>query len=171
MNDEEVNIFKKENIKINIDSIKLKINSGDIILYLKKFKIKQNNKSLILSINYKDITFHAIEKQKKMIILNDGKNYNLINLYLEKEEDTIELFNIFCNFIKDNNSEDDIKLDEDIDKENLLEEWEKKIVFNDNIKENNNNKNKKMKNEMNDKIDKEYESYNYENTIDKINFK
>ena len=33
------------------------------------------------------------------------------------------------------------------------------------------NKNKKMKNEINDKLEKEYVSYNYENTIDKINYK
>ena len=32
-------------------------------------------------------------------------------------------------------------------------------------------KNKKFKNEIMDKLEKEYESYNYENTIDKINFK
>ena len=110
-----------------------------------------------------------------MIIIYDGKKYNVINLYLENEEDTIELFNLFCNCIKtNNNNEDDIELDEDIDKENLLEEWEKKMVFNENIKEVKSeefNKNKKKKNEMNDKFDKEYKSYNYENTIDKMNFK
>ena len=175
MNDEGDYLFEKKNITINIDSIKLKIkNSGHIILYMDNFKIKQDNKSLIISINYKDITFHAIEKQKKMIIICDGKKYNLINLYLDSEEDTIELFNFFNNCIKSNNNEDDIELDEEIDQENLLEKWEKKMVFNENNKEEKNekfNKNKKKKNEINDKFNKEYESYNYENTIDKINFK
>ena len=175
-NDLEENLFEKKNIKIIIDSIKLKIISGDLFLYINHFIIKQENKSLIISINYKDITFYAIEKQKKMIILCDGKKYNIINIYLNNEEDTIELFNFFCNCIKDNNKKEDIQLDEDIDKENLLEQWEKKMVFNDNNEEDNYideelDKNKKFKSEINDKLEKEYESYNYENTIDKINFK
>ena len=173
-NEEEENLIEKKNIKINIDSFKLKKNSVDIILYLRHFKIKQENTSFTISINYKDITFHAIEKQKKMIIICDGKKYNVIHLYLNNEEDAIELFNIFCNCIKDSTNQNELELDEDIDKENILEQWEKKMIFNEE-EENNQaeeiNKNKKMKNEINDKLEKEYESYNYENTIDKINFK
>ena len=175
MNNEEESIYEKKNIIINIDSKKIKINSGEIIMYIKHFIIKQENKSLIISINYKDITFYAIEKQKKMIILSDGKKYGIINLYLHNEEDTIELFNMLCGNIKDNN-EDNIDLDENIDRDNLLEEWEKKMVFNENNEADDNeegiyNQNKKVKHELDDKLNNEYESYNYENTIDKINFK
>ena len=119
-NEEEENLIEKKNIKINIDSFKLKKNSVDIILYLRHFKIKQENTSFTISINYKDITFHAIEKQKKMIIICDGKKYNVIHLYLNNEEDAIELFNIFCNCIKDSTNQNELELDEDIDKENIL---------------------------------------------------
>ena len=175
MNDDEENsLFEKKNVKIIIDSNKIKINSGDVFLFINHFLIKYENKSL--KISYKDITFYAIEKQKKKIILCDGNKYNIINLYLNNEEDTIELFNYFCNCIKENNNKEDIQLDEDIDKENILEEWEKKMVFNENNEQEDYKneeliKNKKFKNEIMDKLEKEYESYNYENTIDKINFK
>ncbi len=173
-NEEEESLLEKKNIKINIDSIKLKLISSEIILYIKHFEIKQQNRNLSISINYKDITFNAIEKPKKMVMICDGKKYNLIYIYLNSEDDTIEFFNIFCDCIKNNNNENDIELDEEIDRENLLEEWEKKIDFNieNNEKDDEEkDKNKKVKNEINAKLDKEYESYNYENTIDKINFK
>ena len=167
-------LFQKSNIKIIINSKKLKINSGEIILFINHFEINQGNNSPNISIYYKDIGFYAIEKQKKMIILNDGKNYNMINLYLNNEEDTIDLFNNFCNYLK-NNKEDDIKLDEEenIDIEKKLKEWENKMIFNDNNDEicQENNKRKKMKTQIDEKLDKDYQNYNYENTIDKLNFK
>ena len=174
--DEKECLYEKRNIKINIDSIKLKVNSGDIFLYTNNFIIKQENKSSIISINYKDITFHAIEKQKKMIIICDGKKYDIIHLFLNNEEDTINLFNTLSLYIKNNNdNEKNIELDEEIDKDNLLAEWEKKMVFNENFEENSqdelDNQNKKAKNEIFDNLGNEYESYNYENTIDKLNFK
>ena len=34
-----------------------------------------------------------------------------------------------------------------------------------------NNKRKKMKTQIDEKLDKDYQNYNYENTIDKLNFK
>ena len=183
-NEGEESLLSKKNIKINIDSIKLKLTSAEITLYINHFEIKQQNKNISISIKYKDITFNAIEKPKKMVIVCDGKKYNIINIYLNTEEETTEFFNFFCDSIKNNNSENDIELDEEIDRENLLEEWEKKIDFkvgNFGMDKNEDeeecyqdekiNKNKKSKNEINDKLNEEYEEYNYENTIDKINFK
>ena len=183
-NEREESLLSKNNIKINIDSIKLQLTSAEITLYNNHFEIKQQKKNISISIKYKDITFNAIEKPKKMIIVCDGKKYNLINIYLNTEEEITEFFNIFCDCIKNNNSENDIELDEEIDRENLLEEWEKKIDFkvgNFGMDKNEDeeecyqdekiNKNKKSKNEINDKLNEEDEEYNYENTIDKINFK
>ena len=170
MNDEkEESLFSKKYIKINIDSFKLSLTPAEILLYIKNFEIKQKNKNFSISINYNDITFNAIEKQKKMVIVCDGKKYNIIYIYLNTEEEALEFFNIFCDCIKNNNNKNDIELDEEIDRDNLLDEWEKKIDFtagnfeNDEkeeeeanyLQEEEMNKNKKVKNEINDKLNKE----------------
>ena len=135
-------IYLKKNIKINIDSIKLKI-VGDLLLFNDNISIRQEKTNSLISISYKDITFHALNKQNKMIIICDGKKYNIINIYLNNEEETIELFNNFCICFNDNSDKNNIELkeDEDIDVEKKLEEWEKKMVFNnyENDEENNEN--------------------------------
>ena len=131
-NNENDSLYKVNNLKICIDSKKINIASGELILYSNYFVIKQPNSIKSIKINYNDITFHAIEKQKNMILLSDNKKYNIINIFCNNEEEVIELFNQFCILIKDNINKDEFELDENIDKDKLLLEWEKKMVFNSN---------------------------------------
>ena len=165
-------LYLKKNIKINIDSIKLKI-VGDVLLYNDNISIRQEKKNSLISISYKDITFHAINKQNKMIIICDANKYNIINIYLNNEDEAVELFNNFCTCFNDNSDKNNIELEEDenIDIEKKLDEWEKKMVFNDNEVEDYNDLNEKEKIELKNQLGNNYEYYNFENTIDKINFK
>ena len=50
------------------------------------------------------------------------------------EEDVSELFNQLCLCINEDNNinTDNIELEEEANNEKLLEEWEKKMIFNDN---------------------------------------
>ena len=171
-NNEKDYIYLKKNIKINIDSIKLKI-VGDVLLFNDNISIRKEKTNSFISISYKDITFHALNKQNKMIIICDGNKYNIVNIYLNNEEETVELFNNFCSCFNDNSDKNNIELeeDEDIDVEKKLEEWEKKMVFNENEGEDNNDLNEKEKIELKNQLGNNYEYYNFENTIDKINFK
>lgn len=96
--------------------------------------LSTKNKTKKFKINYKDITFHAIEKQKRLIILCDMNKYNIINIICNTQEEINELFNQLCICINDNNNIniDNVELEEeDINNEKLLEEWEKKMIFND----------------------------------------
>ena len=67
-----------------------------------------------------------------MIILCDIKKYNIINLFCNTEEELNELFNQICICINDYNNinTQNINLNEEANNEKLLEEWEKKMVFN-----------------------------------------
>ena len=62
------------------------------------------------------------------------KKYNIINILCNTEEEVSELFNQLCLCINEdnNNNSDNIELDEEANNEKLLEEWEKKMIFNDN---------------------------------------
>jgi hypothetical protein len=107
---------------------------GEIYLYLNHIILSTKNKTKKFKINYKDITFHAIEKQKRLIILCDMNKYNIINIICNTQEEINELFNQLCICINDNNNIniDNVELEEEgINNEKLLEEWEKKMIFND----------------------------------------
>lgn len=133
-NNDEDSLYLMKDIQIIIDSKKININSGEIYLYLNHIILSTKNKTKKFKINYKDITFHAIEKQKRMIILCDMNKYNIINIICNTQEEINELFNQLCICINDNNNIniDNVELEEeDINNEKLLEEWEKKMIFND----------------------------------------
>ena len=131
MNNEDA-LYKIENIKIKIDSKKINLSSAEVILYNNYLNIKPKNETKKFKIFYEDITFHAIEKKQKMIILCDITKYNIINLFCNTEEELNELFNQICICINDYNNinTQNINLNEETNNEKLLEEWEKKMVFN-----------------------------------------
>ena len=131
MNNEDA-LYKIENIKIKIDSKKINLSSAEVILYNNYLNIKPKNETKKFKIFYEDITFHAIEKKQKMIILCDIKKYNIINLFCNTEEELNELFNQICICINDYNNinTQNINLNEEANNEKLLEEWEIKMVFN-----------------------------------------
>ena len=131
-NNDEDSLYLMKDIQIIIDSKKININSGEIYLYLNHIILSTKNKTKKFKINYKDITFHAIEKQKRLIILCDMNKYNIINIICNTQEEINELFNQLCICINDNNNIniDNVELEEEgINNEKLLEEWEKKIDF------------------------------------------
>jgi hypothetical protein len=133
-NNDEDSLYLMKDIQIIIDSKKININSGEIYLYLNHIILSTKNKTKKFKINYKDITFHAIEKQKRLIILCDMNKYNIINIICNTQEEINELFNQLCICINDNNNIniDNVELEEEgINNEKLLEEWEKKMIFND----------------------------------------
>ena len=133
-NNDEDSLYLMKDIQIIIDSKKINVNSGEIYLYLKHIILSTKNKTKKFKINYKDITFHAIEKQKRLIILCDMNKYNIINIICNTQEEINELFNQLCICINDNNNIniDNVELEEEgINNEKLLEEWEKKMIFND----------------------------------------
>ena len=132
-NNDEDSLYLMKDIQIIIDSKKININSGEIYLYLNHIILSTKNKTKKFKINYKDITFHAIEKQKRLIILCDMNKYNIINIICNTQEEINELFNQLCICINDNNNIniDNVELEEEgINNEKLLEEWEKKMIFN-----------------------------------------
>lgn len=135
-NDEKDVLYNLNNIRIKIDSKGINLNSGEIFLsthYL-VMTVKNQIKIKKIKILYKDITFHAIEKQKKKIVLCDMKKYNIINILCNTEEEVSELFNQLCLCINEDNNinTDNIELnEEEVNNEKLLEEWEKKMIFND----------------------------------------
>ena len=135
-NDEKDALYNLKNIRIKIDSKGINLNSGEIFLYTNFLVIALKNQIKIkkIKILYKDITFHAIEKQKKKIVLCDMKKYDIINILCNTEEDVSELFNQLCLCINEDNNinTDNIELnEEEVNNEKLLEEWEKKMIFND----------------------------------------
>ena len=133
-NSDEDSLYLMKDIQIIIDSKKINVNSGEIYLYLNHIILSTKNKTKKFKINYKDITFHAIEKQKRLIILCDMNKYNIINIICNTQEEINELFNQLCICINDNNNIniDNVELEEEgINNEKLLEEWEKKMIFND----------------------------------------
>lgn len=135
-NDEKEALYNLKNIRIKIDSKGINLNSGEIFLsthYL-VMTVKNQIKIKKIKILYKDITFHAIEKQKKKVVLCDMKKYNIINILCNTEEEVSELFNQLCLCINEDNNinSDNIELEEEANNEKLLEEWEKKMIFNDN---------------------------------------
>ena len=135
-NDEKDALYNLKNIRIKIDSKGINLNSGEIFLSTNFLVIALKNQIKIkkIKILYKDITFHAIEKQKKKIVLCDMKKYNIINILCNTEEEVSELFNQLCLCINEDNNinSDNIELEEEANNEKLLEEWEKKMIFNDN---------------------------------------
>ena len=135
-NDEKEALYNLKNIRIKIDSKGINLNSGEIFLYTNFLVIalKKQIKIKKIKILYKDITFHAIEKQKKKIVLCDMKKYDIINILCNTEEEVSELFNQLCLCINEDNNinSDNIELEEEANNEKLLEEWEKKMIFNDN---------------------------------------
>ena len=142
-NHENASLYKIEDIKIQCDSKKINLVSSEVTLYSNYLIIKSKNETKNLKIFYQDITFHAIEKQKKMIIICDIKKYNLINFFCNSEDEMNEFFNQINTCINENNNinEDNIELNEETNYDKLLEEWEKKMVFNnyENDEENNEN--------------------------------
>ena len=135
-NDEKDVLYNLNNIRIKIDSKGINLNSGEIFLYTNFLVIALKNQIKIkkIKIMYKDITFHAIEKQKKKVVLCDMKKYNIINILCNTKEEVSELFNQLCLCINEDNNinSDNIELEEEANNEKLLEEWEKKMIFNDN---------------------------------------
>ena len=135
-NDEKDVLYNLKNIRIKIDSKGINLNSGEIFLYTNFLVMTVKNQIKIkkIKILYKDITFHAIEKQKKKVVLCDMKKYNIINILCNTEEEVSELFNQLCLCINEDNNinSDNIELEEEANNEKLLEEWEKKMIFNDN---------------------------------------
>ena len=134
-NDEKDALYNLKNIRIKIDSKGINLNSGEIFLSTNYLVMTLKNQIKIkkIKILYKDITFHAIEKQKKKVVLCDMKKYNIINILCNTEEDVSELFNQLCLCINEDNNinSDNIELEEEANNEKLLEEWEKKMIFND----------------------------------------
>ena len=63
-----------------------------------------------------------------MIIINEDKKYGMIYIYIEELDELCELFNQLLSCIKNSDKENEIEINEEIDKDNLLEEWEKKII-------------------------------------------
>ena len=135
-NDEKDALYNLKNIRIKIDSKGINLNSGEIFLSTNYLVMTLKNQIKIkkIKILYKDITFHAIEKQKKKVVLCDMKKYNIINILCNTEEEVSELFNQLCLCINEDNNinTDNIELEEEANNEKLLEEWEKKMIFNDN---------------------------------------
>ena len=135
-NDEKEALYNLKNIRIKIDSKGINLNPGEIFLSTHYLVITVKNQIKIkkIKILYKDITFHAIEKQKKKIVLCDMKKYDIINILCNTEEEVSELFNQLCLCINEDNNinSDNIELEEEANNEKLLEEWEKKMIFNDN---------------------------------------
>lgn len=131
-NYENDSLYKIEDVEAKIDSLKINLISSEINLYSNYLSIKSKNEKEKLKIYYKDITFHAIEKQKKMIVICDMKKYNIINFFCNTEEELNEFFEQICVCISDYNNinEDKIELNEEANNEKLLEAWEKKMVFN-----------------------------------------
>ena len=134
-NDEKEALYNLKNIRIKIDSKGINLNSGEIFLSTNYLVMTLKNQIKIkkIKILYKDITFHAIEKQKKKIVLCDMKKYDIINILCNTEEEVSELFNQLCLCINEDNNinTDNIELEEEANNEKLLEEWEKKMIFND----------------------------------------
>ena len=134
-NDEKDALYNLKNIRIKIDSKGINLNSGEIFLSTNYLVMTLKNQIKIkkIKILYKDITFHAIEKQKKKVVLCDMKKYNIINILCNTEEDVSELFNQLCLCINEDNNinSDNIELEEEANNEKVLEEWEKKMIFND----------------------------------------
>lgn len=135
-NDEKEALYNLKNIRIKIDSKGINLNPGEIFLSTNYLVMTLKNQIKIkkIKILYKDITFHAIEKQKKKIVLCDMKKYDIINILCNTEEEVSELFNQLCLCINEDNNinSDNIELEEEANNEKLLEEWEKKMTFNDN---------------------------------------
>ena len=131
-NYENDSLYKIEDVEAKIDSLKINLISSEINLYSNYLSINSKNEKEKLKIYYKDITFHAIEKQKKMIVICDMKKYNIINFFCNTEEELNEFFEQICVCISDYNNinEDKIELNEEANNEKLLEAWEKKMVFN-----------------------------------------
>ena len=131
-NNENEPLYKIEDIKTKIDSKRINLTSNEVILYSNYLIIKSKNETKNLKIFYKDITFHAIEKKKKMIVICDSIKYNIINFFCNKEDELNEFFNQinFCISENNNINEDNIELNEETNYDKLLEEWEKKMVFN-----------------------------------------
>ena len=130
-NHENESLYKIEDIKTKIDSKKINLASSEVILYSNYLIINSKNESKNLKIFYKDITFHAIEKQKKMIIICDLKKYNIINFFCNIEDELNEFFNQINACINENNNinENNIELNEESNYDKMLDEWEKKMVF------------------------------------------
>ena len=131
-NYENDSLYKIEDVEAKIDSLKINLISSEINLYSNYLSINSKNEKEKLKIYYKDITFHAIEKQKKMIVICDMKKYNIINFFCNTEEELNEFFEQICVCISDYNNinDDKIELNEEANNEKLLEAWEKKMVFN-----------------------------------------
>ena len=131
-NYENGSLYKIEDVEAKIDSLKINLISSEINLYSNYLSINSKNEKEKLKIYYKDITFHAIEKQKKMIVICDMKKYNIINFFCNTEEELNEFFEQICVCINDYNNinEDKIELNQEANNEKLLKEWEKKMVFN-----------------------------------------
>ena len=164
----DINLYEYKNIKIEIESNKIGTFRGTVILYYDYFLIEKDNKANDLKIKYNNVIFYAIEKKKKMIIICDSEKYQNIKLYCNDDVETNEMFNAICSLINGNQEEKGINLEEDENNDKILEEWEKKMIIKDESDINNTNKNKKIKNEVTEKLDKEYEPYLYENSIDKL---
>ena len=115
-------LYNLKNISVNLDTKNNNTNSGEILLYPNHLIIRIKNKRKQVKIIYKDLSFHAIEKQKRMIVLCDMKEYNIINIFCNSEEDICELFNELCICINNSNINcNDLELEEVIDRENKLE--------------------------------------------------
>ena len=110
-NHENASLYKIEDIKTKCDSKKINLVSSEVTLYSNYLIIKSKNETKNLKIFYQDITFHAIEKQKKMIIICDIKKYNIINFFCNSEDEMNEFFNQINTCINENNNinEDNIE--------------------------------------------------------------
>ena len=111
-------LYSLKNIRIIISSKGINISSGEIKIYSKFFVIICKIKKKDIKIFYKDISFNAIEKQKKLIILCDIKKYDIINISCNTEEEACELFNQICIYIKEDDiiNDSNFELDEELNK-------------------------------------------------------
>ena len=111
-------LYSLKNIRIIISSKGINISSGEIKIYSKFFVIICKVKKKDIKIFYKDISFNAIEKQKKLIILCDIKKYDIINISCNTEEEACELFNQICIYIKEDDiiNDSNFELDEELNK-------------------------------------------------------
>ncbi len=133
MNLEEKDLINKiEDVRITLNSDRINVDSGEVLLFSNYLIITSKNEDKKYKIIYNNIVFFAIELKKRMIVLSDWKKYGVINIFVGVDRDIDELFEQIRTCINNsNNINENVELNEDTNNEKLLEEWEKKMVFND----------------------------------------
>jgi len=120
-----------EDVKITIKNGNIDIDPGDVVLYSNYLMICKPFEDKQYKLFYNDIIFSAIELTKRVIILSDFKKYDVINIFIGEDRDIFVLFEEIRTCMHNSEINKNVELNEDENNEKLLEEWEKKMVFND----------------------------------------